>query len=285
MYNLYSVNDINILLKKHNFTFSKGLGQNFISSCHICPKMVKLSGISKSSGVIEIGPGIGTLTREIASCAQKITAIEIDDRLLPILSETTSEYDNVKIIKGDILKLNINKLILDEFKECLDIRVCANLPYYITSPVIMKLLEGDFRISSITVMVQKEAAQRICALPGSSNCGSLSVAVRYYADPKILFNVPKGCFIPLPKIDSSVIKVDINHNNSNRIHNKSIFFKVIRAAFAQRRKTILNSLSSGLDLDKDLIFDILNELGISFLSRAEHLSFDQFVYISNCISK
>lgn len=283
MCNLYSVKDINLLLNKYNFCFSKGLGQNFISSPHLCPKIVSKSGITEKTGVIEIGPGIGVLTREIASRAKKVVSVEIDKRLLPILSDTVSFYDNVKIINNDILKVNINGLIQDEFRGFEDIKVCANLPYYITSAVIMKLLEEDSDITSMTLMVQREAADRICALPGSRECGALSLAIRYYADSEILFKVSRSCFIPSPKVDSSVIKITKNSKNSANIIDKNTFFRTVKSSFSQRRKTVVNSLSSEFALNKDSLNMILCDLNISLKSRPEQLSFVDFGRLSNSI--
>ncbi len=283
MCNLYSVKDINLLLNKYNFCFSKGLGQNFISSPHLCPKIVSKSGITEKTGVIEIGPGIGVLTREIASRAKKVVSVEIDKRLLPILSDTVSFYDNVKIINNDILKVNINGLIQDEFRGFEDIKVCANLPYYITSAVIMKLLEEDSDITSMTLMVQREAADRICALPGSRECGALSLAIRYYADSEILFKVSRSCFIPSPKVDSSVIKITKNSKNSANIIDKNTFFRTVKSSFSQRRKTVVNSLSSEFALKKDSLNMILCDLNISLKSRPEQLSFVDFGRLSNSI--
>lgn len=283
MYNLYSVRDINLLLSKYDFRFSKGLGQNFISSPHLCPKIVSKSGISKDSGVIEIGPGIGVLTCEIATIARKLVSIEIDKRLLPILFETTSKYNNIKIINDDILKIDLNNLISSEFTGFSDIRVCANLPYYITSEIVMKLLEEENKINSMTLMVQKEAADRICALPGTRVCGALSVAIRYYADSEILFNVSRRCFIPSPKVDSCVIKITKNSKNSSDIIDKRTFFRVVRASFSKRRKTIVNSLSKEFRFNKGIICNILHDLNIPDVSRPEQLSFVNFANLSNSI--
>lgn len=283
MYNLYSVKDIKLLLSKYNFHFSKGLGQNFISSPHLCSKIVSKSGITESTGVIEIGPGIGVLTCEIASRAKKVVSVEIDKKLIPVLSDTVSYCGNVKIINSDILKVGITALIRDEFRDFEDIKVCANLPYYITSAVIMKLLEEDSSITSMTLMVQKEAADRICALPGSRQCGALSMAVRYYADPQILFKVSKSCFIPSPKVDSCVIKITRNSKNSADVSDKKTFFRVVKSSFSQRRKTIINSLNSEFALDKDSLSEVLSNVGISSKSRPEQLSFVDFVHLSNSI--
>lgn len=285
MYNLYKPSDIKSLLKTHDFNFSKRLGQNFIINPNICPKMVEKSMVALNNGVIEIGPGIGTLTREIADRAKKVVAIEIDKKLLPILKETTELYDNIKIINDDILKIDIKEVIDKEFEGFKDIKICANLPYYITSPVIMKILESDLEIKSMTLMVQKEAATRICALPGTRECGALSVAVRYYGDPEILFDVPRGCFMPTPKVDSSVIMIKIDKSNSKIINNKDVFFKLIKSAFSQRRKAIVNSLGAYSEIDKHVFKKIFDSLGISDRLRAEDLTFLQFARISNAVNE
>lgn len=279
---LCSVSVINNLMKKHKVKFSKVLGQNFIIDSSICPKMAdECVGIEKKSiGVIEIGPGIGVLTKELAQRADKVVSIELDKRLLPVLSETMSEFTNVEIINQDILSVNISNLIKDKFKGIKSVKICANLPYYITSLVIMKILEEECGIDSIIVMVQKEAAERICALPGSRNCGVLSFGVRYYSDPVILFNISRKCFFPSPKVDSSVIKIDVREHDFIDAKYKTEFFKVVKAAFLHRRKTILNSLSSGMNVNKCLVSNVLSNLGISELARAEELSIEDFLNIS-----
>lgn len=283
MYDLYKIKDIKNLLQKYNFKFSKGLGQNFISNRYLCPKIVSKCDISAQTGIIEIGPGVGILTCELAEKAKKVVSVEIDKNLLPILRETTSQYNNIKFINEDILKINLKELISSEFDEFLDLKVCSNLPYYITSQVIIKLLESETRISSLILMVQKEAAERICALPGSRECGSISLFVQYYADAEILFNVSKGNFIPIPKVDSSVIKITKNPQKSLNIKDKNIFFRVVKSTFLHRRKVILNSLNKEFNIDKDEISKILSFCGISKFSRPEQLSFDSFVNLSNSI--
>lgn len=281
MYNLYSITDIKALLKKYNFKFAKSLGQNFISNGNLCPKIVNNSGVSAQTGVLEIGPGIGILTCELAKIAKKVVSVEIDKNLLPILHETTLRYDNIKFINQDILKINLNELISEEFADFSDIRVCANLPYYITSPVIIKLLEAEANITSFTLMVQREAGERICAMPGSRECGAISLAVQYYADAEILFYVSKGNFIPMPKVDSCIIKITKNLNKSSKIQDKSIFFRTVRSTFLHRRKFISNSLNKEFGLAKSEIEKILLHCGIPKFSRPEQLSFDNFVCIAN----
>ena len=208
MKRLSDIGTIKDILSRHGFTFSKALGQNFLINPSVCPRMASCSGAGKGVGVIEVGPGIGVLTNELCQLADKVVAVELDKRLLPVLDETLAEYDNVKVVNADVLELDLNQLIKDEF-DGLEVVVCANLPYYITSPVIMKLLEDRLPISAITVMVQKEAAQRICAEVGSRMSGAVTVSVNYYAKPQMLFGVSAGSFMPAPKVDSAVIRLDI----------------------------------------------------------------------------
>lgn len=281
MDNLTNINTVKELLNKYGFTFSKGLGQNFIVNPSVCPKMAELSTAS-GIGVIEIGPGFGVLTNELCKIAKKVVAIEVDKRLLPVLNETLCEYDNLKIVNADVLELDIQKLIDDEFPD-MDVVVCANLPYYITSPVIMKLLEEKSRIKSLTVMVQKEAAQRICAEVGTRECGAVTVSVHYYSKPEYLFSVSKGSFMPSPKVDSAVIKLDILDTPNVKVQDEKTFFKVVRASFSQRRKTIVNALSAGLNLDKSVIFDILKMSNVDSMLRGEKLTLDDFAKISDLI--
>ncbi len=280
MNGLSDIGTIKDILSRHGFTFSKSLGQNFLINPSVCPKMAELSGADSGVGVIEVGPGIGVLTNELCRLADKVVAVELDKRLLPVLKETLSEYENLKIINDDILKIDLHNLIREEF-DGMDVIVCANLPYYITSPVIMKLLEDKLPISSITVMVQKEAAQRICAGVGTRQSGAVTVSVNYYAVPKMLFSVSAGSFMPAPKVDSAVIRLDILKEPPVRVGDESKFFSVVKAAFSQRRKTLANSLSSGLSRSKDEVNSILENSGILPSSRAEQLSLEDFAAIAN----
>lgn len=281
--NLCEISVIKNILKKYGFNFSKSLGQNFIINSSICPRMAKSCSDVFDSGILEIGPGIGALTLELAKRFKKVVSVEIDRKLIPILSETTNNYGNIKIINKDILKINLKKLWEEEFLENKEVHVCANLPYYITSDIIMYILENNPGFSSITVMVQKEAAERICAMPGTRNSGAISLAVRFYGTPEILFNVGRNSFIPAPNVDSSVIKICMNNIISQQVKSKSSFFRVIKSAYAQRRKNILNSLSSGLKMPKDEIKTMLLNLGIDFNKRAEQLTLENFIYISNIL--
>lgn len=279
MNRLSDIGTIKEILGRHGFTFSKSLGQNFLINPSVCPRMAELSGAKNGVGVVEIGPGIGVLTNELCKLADKVVAVELDKRLLPVLDETLAEYDNIKVINADVMGLDLNVLIAEEF-EGMDVVVCANLPYYITSPIIMKLLEDKLPIKAITVMVQKEAAQRICAEVGSRMSGAVTVSVNYYAKPSMLFSVSAGSFMPAPKVDSAVIRLDILSKPPVQTDEKN-FFAVIKAAFSQRRKVISNSLSSGLSLSKEKTLEILKAANVPSNARAEKLSLDDFANIAN----
>ena len=284
MSNLSNISTIKNILSKYGFSFSKSLGQNFLINPSVCPKMAEYCTSNPEGGVIEIGPGIGVLTYELAKRAKKVVAIELDKRLLPVLDDTLGEFDNVKVINGDVLKMDINKIIDDEFAG-MSVSICANLPYYITSPIIMKLLEENVNIESLTVMVQKEAADRICALPGSRNSGAISLAVNYYSEPRILFQVSKGSFMPAPKVDSSVIKLNIRKNPPVNVENRDLLFKVIKAGFSQRRKTLVNCLSSSFGLEKSALVPVLEKGGLNPSIRAEALTLQDFAFICNELDK
>lgn len=280
MNRLSDIGTIKNILSRHGFTFSKSLGQNFLINPSVCPRMAELSGAGKGVGVIEIGPGIGVLTNELCKLADRVVAIELDKRLLPVLKETLAEYDNLKVINADVLEIKLHKLIEDEFSG-MEVVVCANLPYYITSPVIMKLLEEKLPISAITVMVQKEAAQRICAEVGSRQSGAVTVSINYYAKPEMLFPVRAGSFMPAPKVDSAVIRLNVLSEPSVKVNDEKKFFAVVKASFAQRRKVISNSLSSGLSLSKEKTAEILEKAGVPLNARAEKLSLQDFADIAN----
>ena len=282
MNRLSDIGTIKEILGKHGFTFSKSLGQNFLINPSVCPRMAELSGADKGVGVIEVGPGIGVLTNELCKLADKVVAIELDKRLLPVLDETLAEYDNLKVVNADVLEIDLHKLIEDEFQG-MEVVVCANLPYYITSPVIMKLLEEKLPISAITVMVQKEAAQRICAEVGSRESGAVTVSVNYYAQPQMLFSVSAGSFMPAPKVDSAVMRLDVLKTPPVEVKDEKKFFAVIKSAFSQRRKVISNSLSSGLSLSKADVATLLEKSGVSPTARAEKLTLQNFADIANNI--
>lgn len=283
MENLSNISVIRDVLSRHGFSFSKGLGQNFLINPTVCPRMAEMGNAQPGWGMIEIGAGVGVLTAELAQRADKVVCIEIDSRLLPILDETLAEYDNIKIVNQDVLKVDLHKLIAEEFPN-MPVAVCANLPYYITSPIIMNLLESRLPISSLTVMVQKEAAQRICAMPGSREVGAVSIAVRYYCEPKVLFQVSRGSFMPAPDVDSTVIRLDIRKQPAVDVKREEDFFRVVKAAFSQRRKTLSNTLSSGLSMNKTQVAELLERAGVASNLRAEQLSMQQFADIANALN-
>ena len=281
--NLCSYSEINSLLKRHGFTFSKALGQNFIVNEKICPAMAQSLNANDKTGVLEIGPGIGVLTNELCAVAGKVVSVELDSRLFPILSETLCGFDNIEIVEGDALKMDLNAMIEEKFAGMSDIKVCANLPYYITSPIIMKLIESRLPVSEIVVMVQKEAADRLAAEIGSRESGALTVAAQYYAEIEKLFDVGRGSFMPQPRVDSAVIKLKVRKEPPVRPENEKRFFEIVRSAFAQRRKTALNSLSSSLGVPKDKVRSALEEIGRQENDRAERFSMQEFAALSDLI--
>jgi 16S rRNA (adenine1518-N6/adenine1519-N6)-dimethyltransferase len=278
--NLTDISAIRPLLSRHGFNFSKALGQNFLINPDICPQMVEIGGANSSVGVIEIGPGIGVLTVELCKKAKKVVAIELDKKLIPILAETLSGFENVKVINDDILKIDLHQLLVDEFSE-MDVVVCANLPYYITSPVIMHLLESGLAVKSITVMVQKEAAVRLCAAPGIREAGSISYTVNYYAQPEIMLDVLSSSFMPRPKVDSCIIRLNIREKPPVETLDQKLFFRCIHGAFNQRRKTIVNALSSNLKLPKETIMQALDKSDIPYQERGEKLTLADFARLSD----
>ncbi len=275
MPNLTDISTIRDLCARHDFALSKGFGQNFIVNPGICPKIVEAAGIDESYGVIEIGPGIGVLTKELARRAQKVVAIEVDQRLPPLLAETLAEFDNIEIVLEDVLKVDLQGLIREKFAG-LKVAVCANLPYYITSPILMRLLEEKLPIQHITVMVQKEAADRIAAAPGTRDAGAISYAVAYYAQPKLLFTVQPGSFYPPPKVTSAVIQLAVRPQPAVQVEDEAGFFKLVRAAFGQRRKTAANSISNGLGLPKAKVAAALEAAGLPATARPEQLTLADF---------
>lgn len=270
------------VLGRHGFRFSKALGQNFLIDPRVCPRMAAESGAAECAGAIEVGPGLGVLTYELAQVAKKVVAIELDQRLFPVLGETLADCPNVELVQGDVLKLDLHALIQEKFGGQ-EVCVCANLPYYITSPVIMGLLEGGLPLKSITVMVQKEAAERICAQPGQRACGAVSVSVHYHSQPQVLFGVSRGSFLPPPNVDSAVIRLDLRREPPVQVADEGWFFRVSRAAFAQRRKTAANSISASLGLPKAQVEAALGAAGIPGAARAEQLSLEQFAALANAL--
>jgi 16S rRNA (adenine1518-N6/adenine1519-N6)-dimethyltransferase len=277
---LTDIGAIRALLDRHSFRFSKVMGQNFIVNPTVCPRIAEMGGASPGVGALEIGPGIGVLTAELARRSKKVVAIELDDRLPPILAETLAEFSNVEIVPGDVLKLDLQALLAEKFAG-MEVVVCANLPYYITSPVIMRLLEERLPVRSLTVMVQKEAAQRLCAAMPSRQAGAVTAAVAYYAKPATLFGVSRGSFLPSPAVDSAVIKLEVRETPAVAVADEALLFRLIRAAFGQRRKTLLNSLSAGMGLDKAAIADRLTRAGVNPGKRAEELFLEEFAGIAN----
>ena len=280
--NLADINTVRSLLAKNGFTFKKSLGQNFLINPDVCPAMAN-AACDSETGVIEIGPGIGVLTRELAKTAKKVIAIELDECLKKILPETLSGLDNVEVIYGDALKLDLNEIIKEKLSCCKSVAVCANLPYYITSPVIMNLLESRLPITSVTVMVQKEAAQRLCAEVGTREAGAVSVAVSYYAEPHILFGVSRASFMPPPNVDSAVIQLKIRKEPPIKVKNEKEFFRLVKCCFSQRRKTLVNAVSNTAGTDKDELRAALRALGLPETVRGEQLTMEQLAALSDII--
>lgn len=278
---LYDYNTVKRILSKHGFTFSKALGQNFLINPDVCPQMAESLSADENTGVLEVGPGIGVLTKELCRVAGKVVSVELDKRLFPVLDETLAEFDNLEIINADVMKIDLNKLIEEKFSGYSSVKVCANLPYYITSPVIMTLLESKLPVDEIVVMVQKEAGERLCAEVGSRMAGAVTVAVNYYADSEILFDVNRDSFMPSPKVDSVVIRLAVRKNSKFEVSNEKKFFSLVKCAFSQRRKTALNSISNTMGVPKDKISAVFTELGLDTNIRAEKLTMNDFINIAD----
>lgn len=273
------------ILKKYNFSFQKKFGQNFLIDTHVLEKIIEESEITKDDCVLEIGPGIGTMTQYLCENAKKVVAVEIDNALIPILNDTLSEYDNVIVINDDILKVDIAG-ICREYNDGKPIKVVANLPYYITTPIIMGLFESHVPLKSITIMVQKEVADRMQEGPGSKDYGALSLAVQYYASPEIVANVPPNCFMPRPNVGSAVIKLTRYEEPPVKVNDEKYMFALIRASFNQRRKTLANGLTNGgLGLTREMVTDALKTMGLSETIRGEALSLEEFAGLSNILRK
>ncbi len=284
MDNLSNPAVIRSLLERHGFSFSKALGQNFLINPAVCPKMAQLGIDSPDWGVLEIGAGVGVLTQQLARRAAKVAVVEIDQRLLPVLEESLSEYENVSVILGDVMKVDLPALLNQQFGDR-PVCVCANLPYYITSPILMMLLEQRLPLQAITVMVQKEAAARLCAQPGSRECGAVTFAVRYYSTPRQLFPVNRGSFFPAPKVDSAVIRLDVNPNSDYGVADEKLLFTAVRAGFGQRRKTLANPLSSALHLPKEQVQQALTQAGLPLTVRAEAVPFEGWIKLANALKE
>lgn len=270
------------MLQKYHFNFQKKFGQNFLIDTSVLDRIVTAAGVTKEDCVLEIGPGIGTMTQYLAEAARKVVAVEIDKALIPILEESLSAYDNVTIINGDILKVDINRIV-QEYNGGNPIKVVANLPYYITTPIIMGLFEQHVPLDSITIMVQKEVAERMQVGPGTKDYGALSLAVQYYAKPEIVANVPPNCFIPRPNVGSAVIRLTRYEEPPVQVEDEAKMFALIRASFNQRRKTLVNGLSNaaGLTLDKQHVAEVLEQMGLPATVRGEALTLGQFAQLSN----
>lgn len=269
------------ILKRYDFCFKKNYGQNFIIDANILNHIVLSASINQDDCVLEIGPGIGSLTQLLSESAKKVIAVEIDNKLIPILNDIFKDYSNIEILNADILKININEII-EQRNNGKAIKVVANLPYYITTPIIMKLLEDKLNIQTITIMIQKEVAQRIIAKPSSKDYGALSLAVQYYCKPEIMFNVSADCFVPKPSVDSAVINLEILDKPSVNAKDSKLLFKVIKIAFSQRRKTLLNCLkNSDLNLGKDILLKIIKECGFDERIRGEALTLEQLSLLSD----
>ena len=273
------------VLKKYNFSFQKKYGQNFLIDTNILERIISESEITKDDCVLEIGPGIGTMTQYLAESAKRVVAVEIDRSLIPILEDTLSGYDNVTVINDDILKVDIQKLC-DEYNDSRPIKVVANLPYYITTPIIMGLFESHVPLKSITIMVQKEVADRMQQKPGSKDYGALSLAVQYYAKPEIVAEVSPNCFIPKPNVSSAVIRLTRYENPPVEVDDEHFMFSLIRASFNQRRKTLANGLANGgLGLDRETVNSVLEKMELSLTVRGEALTLEQFAKLSNLLGK
>lgn len=258
------------------------MGQNFLINPSVCPRMAEFSGADSNTGVIEVGPGFGVLTNELCKVAKKVVSVELDTRLLPVLEETLAEHDNFRVINEDVMKVDLHKLIEEEFAG-MDVVVCANLPYYITSPIIMKILEDKLPIKALTVMVQKEAADRLCAQVGTRESGAVTVAVSYYSKAEKLFSVSRGSFMPAPNVDSAVIKLNVADKPRIDVKDEKLFFKMVKSAFAQRRKTISNSITSGLSLSKDDFKTACENADVSPTARAEALTLEELGRLADAI--
>lgn len=278
--NLADFSTLKRVLESEGFNLKKSLGQNFLIDPEVCPRMAA-SACDKETGALEIGPGAGVLTRELADAAKKVVSIELDERLRPVLKKTLADKDNVEVIFGDAMKLDLAALIKEKFADCSRVAVCANLPYYITSPIIMMLLESRLPIDNITVMVQKEAAERLCAEVGSREAGAVTVAVSYYAETEILFGVDRESFLPPPNVDSAVIRLTLRPSPAVKVKDEKAFFRFIKACFAQRRKTLVNTVSSSLGISKEALRKALSELSLSETARSEELSMAELAALSN----
>ena len=280
---LYDYNTIKRILTRHGFTFSKALGQNFLIDPSVCPRMAAALEADDRTGVLEIGPGIGVLTKELSAVCGRVAAVELDRRLPDVLAETLADCSNVQVVPGDVLQMDLQALFADQFAGCGRLQVCANLPYYITTPVLMRLLESELPIERLVVMVQLEAAKRLCAPLGTRDCGAVSAAVEYYTQAEILFEVGRESFFPSPNVDSAVIALTRRQQPPVQVTDEGYFFRVVKGAFLQRRKTLANSLNAALGVPKAELTALFQSLGLSATARAEQLTMSQMAALANAL--
>lgn len=280
---LYDYNTIKRILTRHGFTFSKALGQNFLIDPSVCPRMAAALEADDHTGVLEIGPGIGVLTKELSAVCGRVAAVELDRRLPDVLAETLADCPNVRVVPGDVLQMDLQALFADRFAGCGRLQVCANLPYYITTPVLMRLLESELPIERLVVMVQLEAAKRLCAPLGTRDCGAVSAAVEYYTQAEILFEVGRESFYPSPNVDSAVIALTRRQQPPVQVTDEGYFFRVVKGAFLQRRKTLANSLNAALGVPKAELTALFQSLGLSATARAEQLTMSQMAALANAL--
>lgn len=280
---LYDYNTIKRILTRHGFTFSKALGQNFLIDPSVCPRMAAALEADDRTGVLEIGPGIGVLTKELSAVCGRVAAVELDRRLPDVLAETLADCPNVQVVPGDVLQMDLQALFADQFADCDRLQVCANLPYYITTPVLMRLLESELPIERLVVMVQLEAAKRLCAPLGTRDCGAVSAAVEYYTQAEILFEVERESFYPSPNVDSAVIALTRRQQPPVQVTDEGYFFRVVKGAFLQRRKTLANSLNAALGVPKAELTALFQSLGLSATARAEQLTMSQMAALANAL--
>lgn len=280
---LYDYNTIKRILTRHGFTFSKALGQNFLIDPSVCPRMAAALEADDRTGVLEIGPGIGVLTKELSAVCGQVAAVELDRRLPDVLAETLADCPNVQVVPGDVLQMDLQALFADRFTGCDRLQVCANLPYYITTPVLMRLLESELPIERLVVMVQLEAAKRLCAPLGTRDCGAVSAAVEYYTQAEILFEVGRESFYPSPNVDSAVIALTRRQQPPVQVTDEGYFFRVVKGAFLQRRKTLANSLNAALGVPKAELTALFQSLGLSATARAEQLTMPQMAALANAL--
>ncbi len=283
---LYNPSELKKVIEMHGFSFSKSLGQNFLIDKNVLDSIVEGSGVDKTSGALEIGPGAGVLTRELAQSSASVVSVEIDKSLMPLLDYTLSEFHNVSVINEDVLKVDLSALVEEHFGS-MPVHVVANLPYYITTPIIMKFLEEEIPVRSLTVMVQKEVADRMAAAPGGKDYGALSAAVQFYTVPKIITKAEPHCFMPQPKVASVVIRLEVQPKPTVSVKNKKQMFDIIKSAFGQRRKTLVNALSKSpyINIGKDSVLTALEAMGLDPNIRGEKLSLEQFARLSDLIGQ